>query len=119
MTQALDEATRLEMRQELQALAARLSSLLTNTESAAEQVPLKENASRLSRMDEMHNQSILRANRTVTRNRLIEIKKAFGRIEDGSYGTCLECLEAIALPRLKAYPEASLCLACKAAGEAT
>jgi DnaK suppressor protein len=50
---------------------------------------------------------------------LMAIQKAFGRIEDGSYGTCLECLEAIALPRLKAYPEASLCLACKAAGEAT
>ena len=119
MTHALDEPTRLAMREALQDLAERLSSLLTNTESAAQQVPLKENASRLSRMDEMHNQSILRANRTVTRNRLMAIQKAFGRIEDGSYGTCLECLEAIALPRLKDYPEASLCLACKAAGEAT
>ena len=85
MTQALDEPTRLAMHQELHALALRLSSLLTNTESAAQQVPVKENASRLSRMDEMHNQSILRANRTVTRNRLMAIQKAFGRIEDGTY----------------------------------
>ena len=119
MTQALDEPTRLAMRAALEALAERLSSLLTNTESAAQQVPLKENASRLSRMDEMHNQSILRANRTVTKNRLMAIQKAFARIEDGTYGTCLQCLETIALPRLHAYPEASLCLACKAAGEAS
>ncbi len=119
MTQALDEPTRLAMRAALEALDERLSTLLTNTESAAQQVPLKENASRLSRIDEMHNQSILRANRTVTKNRLMAIQKAFARIEDGTYGTCLECLEPIALPRLHAYPEASLCLACKAAGEAS
>jgi hypothetical protein len=74
MTQALDEPTRLAMRAALEALDERLSTLLTNTESAAQQVPLKENASRLSRMDEMHNQSILRANRTVTKNRLMAIR---------------------------------------------
>jgi hypothetical protein len=59
MTQALDEPTRLAMRAALEALDERLSTLLTNTESAAQQVPLKENASRLSRMDEMHNQKSL------------------------------------------------------------
>ena len=75
MTQALDEPTRLAMRAALEALDERLSTLLTNTESAAQQVPLKENASRLSRMDEMHSQSILRANRTVTKNRLMAIQK--------------------------------------------
>ena len=40
------------------------------------------------------------------------IEAALERIEDGTYGTCVECGKAIAKARLQALPEAERCLSC-------
>ena len=44
---------------------------------------------------------------------LAQIDAALKRIDDGTYGTCSSCGEAIAPGRLEAYPWASLCIDCK------
>jgi RNA polymerase-binding transcription factor DksA len=43
------------------------------------------------------------------------VRRALGRIEDGSYGECARCGGEIAEGRLIARPEASLCIACASA----
>jgi DnaK suppressor protein len=40
-------------------------------------------------------------------------QEAIARIEAGTYGVCESCGEAIALPRLEAFPRAALCVSCK------
>ena len=42
-----------------------------------------------------------------------QLRSAIGRIEDGTYGICLECEEEIAPKRLKAIPWAALCIDCQ------
>ena len=101
-----------ELQQELQALHE-------STESGTAPVKLKDNQGRLSRMDELHNQSILVANRNVAKNRLKSVQQAKSRIEDGSYGYCLDCDEPIAIARLRAYPDAHMCIGCQSASEGT
>ena len=49
---------------------------------------------------------------------LYNIEEALGRIEDGSYGKCLECEKPIGLPRLRSLPFARLCIECKELEEA-
>ena len=44
---------------------------------------------------------------------LAEIDAALQRIDDGTYGTCVNCGCEIPLQRLEAYPWASLCIDCK------
>ena len=44
---------------------------------------------------------------------LMQINAALERIEDGDFGTCLECEEAISLKRLAAVPWAAYCLHCQ------
>jgi RNA polymerase-binding protein DksA len=48
---------------------------------------------------------------------LAEIDAALGRIEDGTYGTCVNCGRQIPRERLEAYPWASLCIDCKRRSE--
>lgn len=43
---------------------------------------------------------------------IASVKRALGRIEDGTYGECVRCGEDIAQARLEARPEASLCINC-------
>lgn len=45
---------------------------------------------------------------------LRRIDAALSRIEDGSYGQCLECGSAISQARLAALPETALCRNCAA-----
>jgi len=43
---------------------------------------------------------------------ITSVRRALGRIEDGTYGICVRCGEKISPERLKARPEAALCIAC-------
>ena len=52
-------------------------------------------------------------------SRLIaKIKKSLEAIEDGTYGICETCEEPIGIPRLRARPVTSYCIACKTRQEA-
>ena len=48
-----------------------------------------------------------------TRESLFQTQRALGRIDDGSYGTCESCGNAIGKLRLQAFPRATLCVSCK------
>ncbi|MGH9087654.1 MAG: TraR/DksA family transcriptional regulator [Acidimicrobiales bacterium] len=45
-----------------------------------------------------------------------EIDDALARVDDGTYGACERCHQAIPKPRLRALPFARLCVACKSGG---
>ena len=47
-----------------------------------------------------------------------EIEAALARIEAGTYGTCTNCGNEIAIGRLEAQPWASLCIDCARLGQA-
>ncbi|MDM8526495.1 RNA polymerase-binding protein DksA [Desulfococcaceae bacterium HSG8] len=47
-----------------------------------------------------------------------KIKKALGRIEDGSFGVCEKCGEDIGMARLNARPVTTQCIECKTREEA-
>jgi DnaK suppressor protein len=46
-------------------------------------------------------------------SRIQSVKLALERIEDGTYGTCIECEQEISPKRLKAVPWASCCIQCQ------
>jgi RNA polymerase-binding protein DksA len=48
---------------------------------------------------------------------LADIDSALRRIDDGTYGTCVNCGQEIPVQRLEAYPAASLCIDCKRSAE--
>jgi RNA polymerase-binding protein DksA len=47
------------------------------------------------------------------RDMLDQIERALARIEDGTYGICESCGNAIGKGRLQAFPRATLCVSCK------
>lgn len=50
---------------------------------------------------------------------LDKIDVALGRLEEGTYGDCVECLEPISEARLRALPFAVRCTPCEGARETT
>jgi DnaK suppressor protein len=53
----------------------------------------------------------------LSRERLVErierLTAALKRMDDGSYGTCVECGKSIAPARLRAIPEVATCVSCQ------
>ena len=47
------------------------------------------------------------------RDKLAQIERALGRIDDGTYGACESCGNPIGKLRLMAFPRATLCMTCK------
>ena len=47
------------------------------------------------------------------RAQLTRVETALARLDDGSWGTCAGCGEAIAAERLEALPWANLCIGCQ------
>jgi len=108
----------MSIRARLLARRDELQRLEATANEAAKTVELDQaRVGRLSRMDALQGQAM--AQETLRRQQLeqVRIDAALRRLDDGSYGECLECGELIADGRLGANPTATHCLACAEAAE--
>jgi DnaK suppressor protein len=48
------------------------------------------------------------------RNELADVRAALARVNDGTYGICIDCAQPIDLLRLTVIPAAARCMACQA-----
>lgn len=98
------------------ALAAEISEIeVVETASAGDHDPIEldpQSVGRLSRMDSLQQQAMSRATRARRQQRKRQLEAALGRIEDGEYGFCTGCGEALPESRLAFDPAILLCLAC-------
>ncbi len=67
-------------------------------------------------LSQQHHEEWIFLNRTtIDRQLLREIADALHRIDQGTYGVCLECEEPISTKRLDAVPWARFCVTCQEA----
>ncbi len=109
----LSDAQQVELQADLLSLREDLKQTLSLSSEAAQPVDLEEPIGRLSRMDAMQQQSMLKANRSAAQLRLQQVEGALLRWREGEYGECQSCGEWVGFPRLKARPEAPFCLSCQ------
>lgn len=113
MTSIYTEAFLAEIRAELEAQLARLERSMAITSEAVRPVELDQQAvGRLSRMDSMQSQSMSQSLQERERIRYAEVRGAIARVDDGTYGRCLECGTEIAAGRLMILPEVERCGSC-------
>ncbi len=92
---------------------AELEALAASGEDSASVVELDQTkVGRLSRMDAMQGQAMAKEALKRRESRVIAIKQALKRYEDGDYGFCVMCEEQIPNKRLNFDPAISTCLEC-------
>lgn len=67
---------------------------------------------RISRMDAINNNSIVRASITNLENRIDQLTVASRLSEDVNFGLCIKCHQSIPFERLKLRPEIRVCADC-------
>ncbi len=102
-----------ELTAALERTLAKLERSMRTTEEAMRPVKLDQTAvGRLSRIDTLQNQGLTRNLQEREEAQLGQIVTAFQRLEDGSYGRCVECEGEIPFARLQVFPETPTCTAC-------
>ncbi|MEJ2482225.1 MAG: hypothetical protein P8049_03670 [Gemmatimonadota bacterium] len=102
-----------QIREELESQLVRLTRSIESSEAALRPVELDQSrVGRLSRMDELQNQSLTRNLHEREEIRLGLIRSALERISEGTYGRCAACGSAIPYERLVVFPEAPECGSC-------
>lgn len=97
----------------LEARREELNALSDNSAGARETVTLdQQSVGRLSRIDALQQQAMAQATERQRAAELVRIEQALKRIDEGEYGYCDECGEAIAEKRLEIDPAASHCVHC-------
>jgi RNA polymerase-binding protein DksA len=106
-----------EVRAELDAQALALRAEIDRAEAASEK--LKRDQSSEGSGDEAdagtktfereHEMSLANNSRDL----LVQVERALGRLDAGTYGRCEECGNPIPKARLQAFPRATLCVTCK------
>lgn len=97
----------------LEARREELKSLSAGAKAARKPVELdQQSVGRLSRQDALQQQAMANAQEARRLNELRKIEAALKRVEEGEYGWCAECGEAIASKRLDIDLTATLCAPC-------
>lgn len=109
----LNQIDREKMRLALEQRRASLIADGQSAEQARETVMLdQQSVGRLSRMDALQVQAMAQAQQRNRANELVRIDQALSRLNQGEFGTCVDCGEDIAPKRLAADPAVLLCLPC-------
>ena len=102
-----------QIRETLTALKAELVALSQGADDDRRPVELdQQSVGRLSRMDSMQVQAMAKAADARRAQEIRRIDAALLRLEEGDYGWCVECGEAIEAKRLQIDPAAPRCSGC-------
>ena len=115
---SLDETFLTEMRERIQSRGAELRETIARIDGTVGPVSPNNAIGRLTRLDAMQATSMRRAVAHDHDIELQNIERALKAIADGEYGICRRCKEYIAQARLRAKPEAFLCVACTSSSPA-
>jgi len=96
-------------------LSGRLSEVRADQRRVRE--PLSLDSS--DRATQRENDDVIDAIGSSAESELIEIRKALGRMEAGTYGRCTRCGSRISVARLHAIPYALRCSDCAAASQSS
>jgi len=114
----MKEADLSAYRAKLEARRDELKALSSGARDSRKPVELdQQSVGRLSRQDALQQQAMANAQEARRAGELRKIGAALKRIEEGEYGWCAECGEAIAPKRLDIDLTAALCAPCSAAAK--
>ena len=102
-----------ELKGELERQLSQLEKSIRISGEAAATVTLDQTAvGRLSRMDSLQNQSLTKNLQEREQVKLAQILEAFERMNQGTFGLCVQCGGEIPYGRLFVMPEAEVCGSC-------
>ncbi len=109
---ALTKEQSVEMRKVLEDLKAETGGRIEGLTQSSRPVDVDGSIGRVTRTDAIQQQQTALTGLRRAKDMLIFLESALEKLDDGTYGECTACGEQIAWKRLKARPDAKLCIGC-------
>ena len=93
-------------------LEARLDTLGARIEGIKDELRAPPNPDFEEQATEAEGDEVLEGLEESVLAEITQIRMAMQRMQDGTYGDCVQCGEPIAVKRLEAIPHATLCITC-------
>lgn len=103
-----------KLRQQLLAMRLELEGRLQTATRDTRPVSLDQPIGRLTRTDAIQQQHMALGQQQRVEQELQRVDAAVRRLDQGQYGFCLRCRDAIPYERLKIHPTTTLCYECQA-----
>jgi len=113
MPEDLTSTQEQELLGDLSALILEVTTLVEQSSDRTDTVDLDQPIGRLSRIDAIQEQKMAQAQMRRHKLRLQQAKAALKAVDDGVFGECRKCSEAVGYKRLKARPETPFCVECQ------
>ncbi len=104
-------------RGEFQDILERTESELVRVLRTRDDITIEKSADQMDEIQYASERDLAISNLDRDSNLLRQVRTALGRIQDGSFGTCIECEWPINPKRLAAVPWASRCIQCQEAAD--
>jgi DnaK suppressor protein len=111
----MDSLTLERFKKQLETMEAELDAAIAGPADATAPVTLDTSIGRLSRMDAIQSQQLALGLKARQQQALSRVRNALKAVAAGTYGQCRRCQGPIAIERLEAQPDATLCVTCAAA----
>ena len=98
---------------ELQQVLERKQSELVRVLRTRDDIAIEKSADQMDEIQYASERDLAISNLDRDSSLLRQVRTALSRIQDGSYGTCIECEWAISPKRLAAVPWAARCIQCQ------
>jgi len=109
----MDDKQKQEFKEDVLAEIRSLEAQIPRLKELVKPVAPDNAIGRVSRMDNIVNQSVAEVQLSKAKVRLVRLKEALKRVdEDENFGLCADCGDPIPRARLKAMPETEFCVEC-------
>jgi len=85
---------------------------ITDLEELTKPISPENAIGRISRMDAINNKSVSEASLRQAREKMSKLKHALDRIEDDTFGICVQCKQPIPIGRIMLMPQSVKCVNC-------
>lgn len=108
----MTQEERIQLKSIIESELEKLTKKVTELKELTGSVTPDDAIGRISRMDAIHNNSIVQASITNLENRIDMLAMAIRMSDNPDFGTCAACHQPIPFERLKLRPEIRLCANC-------
>jgi len=103
---------RILLRQKIEEELVKTRENILELESQVKPISPENAIGRVSRMDAINNKSVIEASLRQTQDKLNKLEKALSKIDEPSFGICVNCHQPIPIGRIMLMPHATRCVQC-------
>lgn len=108
----MNETDKLKLKTQLQEQITKTTNSIESYREMSQPIGPENSIGRLSRLDAINNKSVLESALRTAEDKLDKLRRALRRIDQDSFGECVDCGRPIAVKRLLYMPESMKCMRC-------